>query len=440
MRGLFVLFFLIPCLSIAQDVGIHFEKNLSWQQIQAKANAENKLIFMDCNASWCVPCKHMAADVFTLPQVGKLVNDNFIAVSVQMDRTGTDDQQTKEWYKDADQITRAYQISSYPTYLFFTADGRIVHRGGGSMAPEAFMKVINDARDPNKQYYTLLEKYKHGDRDSTMLSQLVLSSASLDDPELTSRYLNEYISNVTNLYTSFNLDFFSHFTKTSKDEGFKIWFRNSSKIDAIMGKDYAERRVSNIIMKEDANVIAANAKAEEGLKLLGNSGGQAIYSGIDSTKQQPIPPDWSQMYNGISTKYGPYYADRITKWTKINYYQTRKDWPGYDKALVEYLDSYKGTISKPMQLNGFAWDIFTHSQNKLELEAAISWSKTAITEGENDPYFDNYLDTYANLLYKTGRKEEAITWEKKALRASSEKDKEQVEQTLAKMQSGVKTW
>lgn len=52
-----LLSFLVPILVHAQDTGIHFEHTLTWQQVQEKAKAENKYIFIDCFTTWCGPCK-----------------------------------------------------------------------------------------------------------------------------------------------------------------------------------------------------------------------------------------------------------------------------------------------------------------------------------------------------------------------------------------------
>jgi predicted Zn-dependent protease len=51
-----------------------------------------------------------------------------------------------------------------------------------------------------------------------------------------------------------------------------------------------------------------------------------------------------------------------------------------------------------------------------------------------------YLDTYANLLYKAGKKNEAIAWQQKAVEASPENERPGYQSTLDKMKKGEKTW
>ena len=56
----------------------------------------------------------------------------------------------------------------------------------------------------------------------------------------------------------------------------------------------------------------------------------------------------------------------------------------------------------------------------------------------------NFMDTYANLLYKLGRKEEAIKHAKLAVEIARRDDKENiatvVTATIAKMKNGEPTW
>ena len=48
MKKLFQLLLFAPLIAIAQEKGIRFEKDLTWQQVKERAKASNKYIFVDC--------------------------------------------------------------------------------------------------------------------------------------------------------------------------------------------------------------------------------------------------------------------------------------------------------------------------------------------------------------------------------------------------------
>ena len=65
--------------------GIEFAHGSTWKEILAKAEKEDKLIFVDAYAEWCGPCKKMAKDVFTQKEVGGYFNANFVNVKMDME-------------------------------------------------------------------------------------------------------------------------------------------------------------------------------------------------------------------------------------------------------------------------------------------------------------------------------------------------------------------
>jgi thioredoxin 1 len=112
-----------------QQGGIEF-KQISLEQAQKEAQKSNKIIFIDAYASWCGPCKKMAATSFKDEGVGEIFNKQFINLKIDCE-------------KDADgpEISRRYKISAYPTLLFIDADGKLKKQIVGFQTPER-LKVI----------------------------------------------------------------------------------------------------------------------------------------------------------------------------------------------------------------------------------------------------------------------------------------------------------
>src|SRR5690349_7699291 len=90
-------FICVPVFLYAQN-GIQWTDGMTWDQIKAKAKAENKFIFVDAYATWCGPCKKMDKEVYPSTKVGGVLNPKFVSVRIQMDQTKKDNDQVKSWY------------------------------------------------------------------------------------------------------------------------------------------------------------------------------------------------------------------------------------------------------------------------------------------------------------------------------------------------------
>jgi hypothetical protein len=125
----------------------------------------------------------------------------------------------------------------------------------------------------------------------------------------------------------------------------------------------------------------------------------------------------------------------------MNYYLGKKDWTNFAKYYVLYFDTAATRSEYPV--NNVSFMLFEHVTNPHALEAAIKAEKCSLdlttilgTPGKDDP---SEVDTYASLLYKTGKTQEAITWEEKAAQLSEHRDQEILDH-LAKMRAGQPTW
>lgn len=390
----------------AQESGVQFEHDLSWSAVKAKAKAENKFIFMDCFTTWCGPCRYMSSSIFPTAEAGNFMNDKFISIKVQLDTTDNDNEYVKSWYKDGHDIAAKYNIRAYPTYLVFDANGNAVHRFVGSTQTAAeFVEKAKDALDPNKQYYVLLKQYKEGKKDSAFLHKMATAAMGAYDLQNAPGVVNEYLTTQQNLFTKDNLDFITYFTQTSKDKGFNILLHNPEKVDAVLGEGVAENIVQRIIINEE---VFAKYKTEK--------------------------PDWNEITTAITKRY-PAQADEVVAKAKVYYYRRTNDWNNFQFAVVDYMKKY-GAKSSPNELNEYAWTVFQNCEDMSCISEALEWSKRSFKDN-NEPGF---MDTYANILYKLGKKDEAIMWEEKARDLSPEGEKKVYDEVIEKMKKGEKTW
>ena len=101
--------------------GIKFFKG-TWEQALEKAKDENKLIFLDAYASWCGPCKTMAATTFKNKEVGEFFNKNFINFKMDMEK-----------HKQGRRLSQKYKLRAYPTLFFINSNENIVHKTVGGL-------------------------------------------------------------------------------------------------------------------------------------------------------------------------------------------------------------------------------------------------------------------------------------------------------------------
>lgn len=406
MKQIFqLLLFVLPLGVFAQDKGVNFDHELSWKEVQAKAKAENKYIFMDCFTTWCGPCKYMTANVFTQEAVGEFFNKSFINVKVQMDETAGDSEYVKKWAEDAKAIASQYGIAAFPTFLYFSPEGKLVHRVVGGAEAADFIAKSSDALDPNKQYYTLLDKFNSNtNRQPADIRGMALAAQKSYDMVNAGKYAKEYLATQTDLITKENIEFISQFTNSSKDKEFAVFLNQGDKVDQIMGKGTAAKKVKNIILQEE------------------------VYPKIP----RGSAPDFAAIQTAVAAKY-PAYSDEVIAGIKVQYYQATNNWEQFQPAVMAYMSKYGADVSAE-ELNAFAWTIFENCPDMKCVGEALEWSKRSLKDGEN-PMF---MDTYANILYKMGKKDEAIALQEKAVAlANGEKS---LQETLTKMKAGEKTW
>lgn len=407
----FFLFLMLPGLLInntatAQKTGVHFEHALSWSQVQAKAKAENKYIFMDCFTTWCGPCKHMRNVIFPQAEMGDFFNDKFVNIEVQLDTTSKDDGHVKSWYADAHAIMTRYSIKAFPTYLVFTPDGRVLHRiVGGSNNAKSFIQKVRESFDTTKQYYTKLTQFEKGRRDSGFLRQFAIQANDAYDLPLGMQVTKAYLAGQPNPLTPAALDLIFMYTSRSTDEYFSFLAKHASEISGVLGAGKAETKIRTIFLNE-GRAIRWNDKRVT---------------------------DWKNYQKKIAATL-PAQANEITMRIDIDIYLAKRDWTRFEKVITSYMKQYNKQMSNE-DMNSIAWSVFENCSDMTCVSQILDLSSQL--KHTNEPAF---LDTYANLLYKAGKKNEAIGWQQRAVDASPENERPGYQSTLEKMQKGEKTW
>ena len=414
-----------PVSLLAQEKGIVFSQNLGWQEILQKAEKEHKYIFVDCYASWCGPCKQMDKTVYIDDSIGEVFNENFISIKVQIDSAISDAEDVKKWYETAHKLGQKYHINAFPTFLFFSPEGLELHKAIGARNKKDFLELARDAMNPHKQYFTLLRLYE-GDRLSfNEFPSLAKCAQELHDTSLTSHVSAKYINYLrglpsANLWTKDHIEFILNHKDLiqMKDSVFVRFFDDRNRINEVMSdSEYANRVINYVIYNEKVKPL--------------------VVLGVKSNSE----PNWRHIQRFISKKYGQTYAEKNVIAGKVAYYRNLKRWRLYSKYFVlnlklDKIDNWPADLRSSLDLNNYAFEVFKYSNNKSELETALSWVNKAISIWNG--HSPTLMDTKANILYKLGRKEEGLEIEAESA-SLAPKDKE-IQIALQKMKSGLPTW
>ena len=429
--------FALPLYLMAQidysNKGIQWTKGLNWDQLKSKAKKENKLIFIDCYTTWCVPCKRMDFEVYNSAKIAEYVNKKFISIRMQMDSAKNDEEYVKAMYNQASEFKKIYKINSYPTFLFFSSDGAIVDRGMGFKNAICFLDLERMASSSEQQFYTSVNKYYSGQINYSSIPALIQKAQALGEVITANNLAKDYLQNYLyllqddSLLLKKNIQFIGSYLQTSREKGFLLFYENGHKIDSIVRyKGYSQLVVDNIIRRETIDSY--------------------LWSDNKFTPKTSTPP-WNKIYKKVSKKYGPNNAERLVINSKVIFYSVTKDWHQFAESLVQKNDKFGlDTVGiNKFLLNNMIWDvIFLHSNDKRIINKGISYMETLL---KLDPNSQIWLDTYANLLYKSGQISSALEWESRALRIEEEKAAKgnrpidpSYEQILQKMKKGIPTW
>lgn len=359
----------------AQDKGIVFEHS-SFEEIKAKAKKENKLIFVDAYTVWCGPCKQMAKNIFTDKQVADFYNKTFVNAKIDMEKG------------EGIELAKTYDVNCYPNLLFIDGDGKLIHRIAGSMQAADFISLGNDALTQDKTFSYYASNYeKDKDKSENVLAYIeARESTCLESTEIAQEYLLK--QKETDLFTKTNWNIILNYVTDFDGSLFKFVIDNKQKLSELYPKDVVIGKIESVSENKLHSLINSKNFDE---KLYNDTKEKILTFNIPNAKQLFFESD-------------------------LKLAKKQANWNNYTKLANEHVDNFY--LKNADALNDISWTYYEKIDDKTSLLKAEKWAKTACDLKPEYPF----MDTYAAILYKLGKKDLALTTANKAIQLAKKEN------------------
>jgi thiol-disulfide isomerase/thioredoxin len=342
----------------------------TWEEVKAKAEKENKPIFVDAYTTWCGPCKWMAKNIFSQEEVGVYMEQNFIAYKMDMEKG------------EGPAFAKANNVVAYPTLLYFDVKGDLMHKGIGARDADGLIELCNIALDPSKQLVSFVKKYEDGTRDKAFLISYldVLNSCGEDLEEPFKIYWKK--TSDAEKQTAEALDLMAGVTRQFSDFKSPItqyFLTNRSAYEKVTSKEKVAGLLNNCYRHGIWNLAKMEDKKEA------KTFNKELLAAFPETKKE--------------------FKKRLT------FMKATMETPPDEAKIAKMYSQYMKVAKSWSELNSAAWNVYEKEDDLKKMKEGLSWVNRSIEIEEN--YFN--VDTKAFLLYKMKNYEEAKVAATKAI-------------------------
>ena len=123
-----------PAYLAAQNSAVNCVHSPNWEKILRHAQDEKKIIFLDCGASWCIPCKKFANEVLTIDSVAEFFNKHFVNVYLDLEKD------------EMPPVSDMPNVRSIPAIFFIDArQKKVIHGHFGLLDAPSLMRFAKEA-------------------------------------------------------------------------------------------------------------------------------------------------------------------------------------------------------------------------------------------------------------------------------------------------------
>lgn len=355
---------------------------VTWQPtIEAafqQAKAEGKLVFVECYLPTCPVCISMEP-FFKEPEVAVKYNTNFVNFKLDCSQ--------KDLVKFLDE--KKIYLPSFPTFLFFDADGNLVHKDEVETSVESFNKVADKALNADERASSFAKRFENGERGVPFLIDYAAYARVVRDTAVNLAVAEA----LYDVYPKNNMGTEESWKITKKavtdlDNGFaKYWFSNSAKAAEIEKNEGHAGSEQNIL----GGIIQASLYSPRG-KTYSSSKLQTVkkYMGLVGAAQYADGVTWEYEVNAliregkapqtinVGNKMATIYASNGSALTYIvkvfnDAYPDKK----YVDAAKMWLNQAKTKISDPKDLAEYHYEAARLHQRNGDKASALADAKLA---------------------------------------------------------------
>jgi len=287
--------------------------------------------------------------------------------------------------------------------------------------------------DPNADYESLLADYRKGGVNYGLMGYMIKAARRFDPdivPELSEKY-KKYIAALNNKQRLDKdiIGFLADNISSGKSTEVTFFKRYEKKIDKVMQrKGYAGGIIDKAIYYEIVVPFFNEQNKNPNLPMTG------MY--LNGIKPDYSEADWEKLEKMICGKFNKSIAGRNILASRFEWYQRHWNIEAASRVKLIELEKYPPDLKyASVAINGIAWNAFLYVTDKETLQGYIKWMEKLLQVR----YYASFIDTYANLLYKIGKNEEAIKWEEKAVEVGKDAP-DNYKIIVAQMKSGEPTY
>jgi len=345
-----------------------------------QAEEQNKLIFIDGYATWCVPCKLMEDEVFIHPNVYEFFNDNFINLKINLeDGVGPI-------------LSARYNAHTLPFYMFLSDDQTLVHSMHGFQRIHELLAQAKVAQEPDRLRSAWDQRYKEGDRKPSFLYNYAFAIYPSPDGKH-KQVVDEYLESSPDMSTARNVRFVFNFVEDVDSDLYQHLVEHQNHFFEVLGEDKVQRTID--LMVNDA-----------------------VFNRMPAMSVDQVSDLYINSYPVSGTEKALEY--------KLDKYDKETQPELYTQALLEYYDLIPPGDEALYETSKY---IMQSSQNEEQLDLIEAWLEKLSTQ----PDHPEYLITRAELQVQRGDMVGALkSYKIGQKRAKQAKDKNLVKTFKAK--------